>query len=639
MLVAPSVFVSAMTGHWQHTLNNTVSPALQAVWSQMAETFNRHIQTHGTEDGKRWRVLQPATGTGKSQGLAVYCSLLPRADHPGVLIVTRLKAQADEVAETINRLASGDPIAFAYHGDSKCPVETLVTFPVLVITHRAYEVGLDAINRDQLNRSNWSHFHRWNDETRKLVVIDEALDIIEEAQVDLNKVRFIRAVIPFEVAERFPTQLKAIAALEDILSQMARVAKARQEKADGGNVEQERVLWKGDLKLPVEYDMTPLRKALRDIRLDRQLLQREDAEQNRRLIARYDTILREVQATLENWNWYAKKLSQHTINTARLIVPDDIEGAVILDATASSNLVYQLFDKVDVVPVPANARRYQNVTLHVSTGHAVGKTSLVKNAKDEAPRLIENLRAAIGADRKVFVCCHQHVEHHVMGFDTGFTAFDAGHWNAVDGRNDWQDFDTAVIFGLPYRDKVWSANTFMALRGLQDDSWLNSEGDRPFLHYKDVRHALEVGQLFVSIVQAINRIRCRRVIDADGNCPTADVFLLLPNDATGRELLQGVEREMPGINIVSWNYEHAKRKPRKSNHEEALVRFAQAMRPGKRSIHDIRSELSIPSTPMERLIAAMKDTGSSLHARLTEAGTKYEVTGVGRGARSHLVKT
>src|SRR5205814_90630 len=126
--------------------------------------------------------------------------------------------------------------------------------------------------------------------------------------------------------------------------------------------------------------MTPLRRALKGVRLDLRLLHRNDIDQGAKLVKQYDTILRDIQATLSNWNWYAKKLASHTMNTARLIVPDDINGAVILDATASSNLIYKLFDsRVDIVPVPSKARTYGNVTLHVSWGHAVGKASMVRN--------------------------------------------------------------------------------------------------------------------------------------------------------------------------------------------------------------------------------------------------------------------
>jgi hypothetical protein len=72
MLVTPDNFVASMSRHWTDTLRNVVSPALQEVWRQMATAFNDQITDAENSHADRWRVLQPATGTGKSEGVAVY---------------------------------------------------------------------------------------------------------------------------------------------------------------------------------------------------------------------------------------------------------------------------------------------------------------------------------------------------------------------------------------------------------------------------------------------------------------------------------------------------------------------------------------------------------------------------------------
>jgi hypothetical protein len=142
----------------------------------------------------------------------------------------------------------------------------------------------------------------------------------------------------------------------------------------------------------------------------------------------------------------------------------------------------------------------------------------------------------------------------------------------------------------------------------------------------------------VSIVQAINRVRCRRVIDGLGNCPVTDVFLLLPKDRTGREVLEGIMKEMPGINVVDWTYGEAKRKPRKANHEEALVRFAGVMSIGRKAASDIRNRLGISPQHWDRMAQRMRDRTSALAQRLSAQGVYYLTEGRGRGARSYLVK-
>lgn len=630
MTVEPAAFVSAMTERWQ-SFGNVPSDKLQAVWSQMVHTFNDAIRCHSSSSANKWRVLQPETGTGKSQGLAVYSALLPEVDHPGVLIVVRLKAQADELVSIINEVAKED-VATAHHSDTDTTPADLLKFPVLVITHRAYEMGLDALSKGQENVSNWSSFMAWGLEGRKLVVIDEALDIIEVAQVAKDDVDLLLGVIPGDIKRRYRPQFEAIETLRHILEEMELATEANPSLSKEKFLRQAR-------RSPLEYDFTELRRELRRIRYDLRLNRRDDASMRQGHAQHFDNLLKGIQLTLDNWNWYARDNGKHTINTARIIVPEDAPHVVILDATASSNLIYDLFaSTAAVIPCPEGARRYGNVTLHVSTGHRVGKTALRQTAKTEGAKLLASLEETLGADKSVFVACHKSVKPHLLGYETKFTNFDVGHWNAIDGRNDWQDYDTAVIFGLPYRDTVWSGNVTQAFIGPQSTEWLRSEGDRPYAGFKDVRKDLETGQIIVSVVQAINRVRCRRVIDVEGNCLPTDVFILLPAGARGESLLEGIRKEMPGIKVKEWKYSHAKRRHRRSNHEAPLIEFARNMRDGRRSATKIKDELGIPDTNWKRLVRKIRDPASDLAKELTEANCRYEVTGAGRGGTSHLVK-
>src|SRR4030095_8350873 len=113
-------------------------------------------------------------------------------------IPPRRKDQANGLANDINKLAN-EEVARAYHGDSPATPEELSASPVLIITHRAYEIGLDRISRGDPNATCWSRFHSWEGGRRKLVVIDEALDVVEEAQVDLKELNILLAVLSSKV--------------------------------------------------------------------------------------------------------------------------------------------------------------------------------------------------------------------------------------------------------------------------------------------------------------------------------------------------------------------------------------------------------------------------------------------------------
>src|SRR5262249_56622257 len=92
--------------------------------------------------------------------------------------------------------------------------------------------------------------------------------------------------------------------------------------------------------------------------LDLKVARKSDEKTNLKLIKDFDETLKHVKQTLANWNWFATKYGEGTLITARVIVPEEIEGAVVLAATAGSNVVYQLFDqKADVIPVPTLRQR------------------------------------------------------------------------------------------------------------------------------------------------------------------------------------------------------------------------------------------------------------------------------------------
>jgi hypothetical protein len=140
--ISPETFSQAMRDHWEKTLGNTPSPSLMSLWGTMAKTFNTAIES----DGTRWSVLQPPTGTGKTQGLSVFAALTAKANHDarsvknGILIVTRLIEQAVELRETINHLA-GFECAVAKHSEIRS-TRGDASGRYLIITHTAYRMAL-----------------------------------------------------------------------------------------------------------------------------------------------------------------------------------------------------------------------------------------------------------------------------------------------------------------------------------------------------------------------------------------------------------------------------------------------------------------------------------------------------------------
>ena len=271
------------------------------------------------------------------------------------------------------------------------------------------------------------------------------------------------------------------------------------------------------LSFPKAYAMGPLREAMASIRYDLKALRKASPYDRQRIAANVDRTLKNCEAIMARWAYYYRKGEDHTFNSSLLLIPPGLPGPVILDATASQNFLWKLLgSRAEIADVPPGTRTYANVTIHVARGSGLGKTKMTAHGKVRLPRLLANLEKTLMPDRKVLLCVHKRIEHTAKSYDPNFAAYSVAHWGAIDGRNDWNDYDTVVIFGLSYRDQVWSTNTFFALQGLQDNRWLEQPS---WGHYADVRQEMQRRQLTVSVIQAVNRVRCRRVIDRGRQLP------------------------------------------------------------------------------------------------------------------------
>lgn len=622
-------FVREMEQHWINSLGNVTSEPLRQTWRQLADAFNYNITSHNDPElAKKWVVVQPATGTGKTQSSIVYCSILSRqAEHPGALIVTRLIEEANRIALQINEM-TGREVALAHHSESETKLTGLREWPVLVITHRAYEQALDFLGQEGTIQQTWSFFHEWNGSRRKLIIIDECLDLVEHSQVDLDRLRATLGAFPQSLRDSFPEEVHAVQCMVDILEHMHSSAKDKPRA--------ETLLLPQAITEATPPDFTALRSAFRNVRWDRQQ-GKDDLRENERLRKRYDEVIRSLHTVFRSWLYYSKINAKHTLNTARLLVPEEVKGAVVLDATASVNLIYQLFSNAFLLTPPQGARNYQNVTLHVSKGHRLGKVFMGNNPQKLCESLVSGLEGLL-TGRDVFLITHKAVEPILISYETSFT-MNTGHWGKVDGSNAWKDCDTCVVFGLPFRPDWWTANVFMAYQGPQETEWLRSEGNRPFGLKQDIRQALKLGQIVTEVVQAINRVQCRKVIDAEGNCPPTDVYLLLPGGDTD-EILQGIQGEMPGVEVKDWLFsqQKVKKRVRRSNYESAFISFAQSMAEGRQSKSQIQKALGISNDVLKGLLGKVKDTTSELSAKIAEVGVTVEVKREGRTQRLYLVK-
>jgi hypothetical protein len=637
--ISPAIFAKKMAERWT-AQGNVSSKKLEHLWQTMAATFNAAAEN--SRDGK-WRILEAPTGTGKTQGVCVYAAMLIDRNRPavqplGMLIVTRTIVQADEIVDAIRGMMPEADRRRVAAKHSKCRLKTAAMkgADVLVITHEAYTRALEGFSKNGADR--WEALSRWQHGPRRLTVIDEALaSVIEGNKVVAEDVRQTLGRIDRETREKFPKQVEALQKVLAVLEAQAAWAKLQDA---GTEAYSSKIAWRNVDESPTReiVSMGQLRKAMKGIDYDRVVLRKDDASNRKRLANITDETLKGCEAILRSWAYYHRKGRKDTFNSAQLLIPDGLPGPVVLDATARQNFLWRLLEnRAETPDIPEGVRRYDNVRLHVARVRGgVGKSAMIEHKKVRIPRLLAHLREHLSPDRKVFICVHMDVEYLAVWDDHPFAEYGVGHWNAIDGKNDWQHCDTAVIFGLPYRDTVWSTNTFFALQGLRDDDWMANPRWRD---YADIRSEMERRQLAVSVIQAINRVRCRRVIDAEGNCLPTDVFIVLPADKDGDAVLSYLKDEMPGIRIAPWDFKLDGKKPkvRNGSSHKALVSFMKTRLSGETPMGLIQKELGISADVKKKLQRAIQDRNHPLAKELTAIGVTYQ-QGRGRGSASYLLK-
>src|SRR3954452_3770210 len=239
-LVSPQDFLDRMSLLWSAPpYNMKTSPALLAGWGVLVDYFHRAASSNLGGAGQKLSYALPLpTGSGKTEGTCVYAALQAdrNLNHPnpvGMLIIVRLIADADKVAEKINTMA-GRSVAAAHHSEHRLTTTEMAELDVLVITHAAFRDAAEAFGAHAPDR--WNVFYQWSKGTRSLIVVDEALanavDHNEATSADLDVV--LRA-IPYEVRAQYPLALKALERLKSYLD--------RKEREQEPGSDMSHVLW------------------------------------------------------------------------------------------------------------------------------------------------------------------------------------------------------------------------------------------------------------------------------------------------------------------------------------------------------------------------------------------------------------
>jgi hypothetical protein len=604
---------------------------------------------------------------------------VPSGDRVGVLIVTRQTDEADRLAAEINATFQGmvvtpkewdtdtvrivqsrcpvspHPIAVARHSKptGRASRETVRKADILILTHASYVAALDRLEQAEDDR--WSSMIEWEGGTRHLSVIDETItSLLETYRIDIDAIKRVLAYVPERVRDRFPSQVQTLEKLVEILRHMRQhreiVSEAKKVSGDTSPAAPDAYVWDRLSRWKTgEVEMFGNMGGLRREMLRLNGLISEDnggGSMTATPIAKLaDETLKAVEMFVNRWMVYHHHYKEgDTLNHTRLIFPDNIPAPVVLDATADEAVLWHLLgpERVRLVDIPRGSRSYSNMTLHVAYADGLGLASMrkAKVAGHRVHRLLNYLNARMaGQDRKALLVLHKDAEYHAKGHPiTGLKALSTAHYGAIDGLNGWSDCDTVAILGMDYRDEAWVNGLFAAM---EDHKGNTPEIGAVIRQTDDTYRDMSRRQLTVSIVQALNRVRCRRVVNSDGDCAACEGFIFLPKrDGLGEAILEGIKREMPGLVVKDWDFtlDAPAMVIREGSAHAKLLAFMQSAAPGEVDLKVWSKRQGLSIRVHKDLMFTLRDSTHSLTKALAEIGVSYASIGQGRGAKSLLVK-
>ncbi|WP_159819290.1 hypothetical protein [Cyanobium sp. Copco_Reservoir_LC18] len=641
-------FIEDMASVWT-SRGNEISPELISEWKLLLAAFNKSLL-----DNKGTVYTYNGTcGIGKSQAAQVACAELAasyyhssftriKASWGAILIVERIET-ANEAAKEINRFYQDitgrtDLCAVAKHSQSEVSFEEIYNYPILVICHQGYSNSLHRLSDG--NESTMRSLRKWRYGERRLVIVDESINPITEYQLtldDYNRVHgyFVQNGVIRRLKQQHPQEWAVFEAIGPVLEQIQSDNKHITITTDSFNQILENAPSANLQKL---YDTL-----LKDCAWDLITIGRESASVAREVKSKIKTCLQAIDRLVSSWSYSTKSGSFQKTNAANWLISNEAGSMVILDGTAAQDLTYRLFPNREEVTSNKALRNLENAKLHVKHTKANQGKSGFDNPTERDTRAFELykwLKTNLDPDRKVLVVSHMNLENVLKDLaqaDPYFQEFETTHWGATTGENRWSDFDTVVIASSFYRPREWAANAICSQLGLAEGLDHLSRREKTSLV-----EAMVNSKVAVEIIQALYRSRIRRVIDVEGRCHQADLFVLLPAGEKGNDIRRMIIDELPNVQVSDWSFSgfERSRQPKGSDllKEASILRALEDLPVGRTPVSEFLELVGISRNAWNKTWRG-RFTGRhpiAKHAR--RLGISLSYSGHGRSQKAFLEK-
>ena len=606
---------------WKEVVNKSPSKHLPYAWGAIFYVFGLCIDRNFHNPKEVKRIVVPSqTGTGKTLAASFYASKLPKGT--GMLIVTFLKDEVDRIKDDINNW-SGDERAIAHHsgvrGDDKYNRSEFKNHQILVTTHSELKLSSDKFNKDG-KESRIEQLYSYMDGQRGLIVIDEAMDNIFQSSFNYIEVQTVLGKInslPKYAKSGFEKDAEALESLIGLLNQTEIDRQTNEINISASGLYTDipgirKILSKHD------FSFKGLNKLFND-----DSMKDYDVTYDGNTKTVLLNILNNIYAVMNsNWGYYL--IDHHTnlieLRTARSAMITEM-SSVILDATASINYYYRLQPGTMLYKaIPKDIRNYKNTTLFIAEKQITGREGLCNLSNDHLDVIANEIDKNIFKNNKVAIFTHICLEDKLQNkYKDQLEGVQLGHFGKLTGLNNYSDCNTLYLLGLPYKPESYYTDLHA----------LSKAGISCFDNNKETkndRDKIKTTTLSAEVVQTINRVSCRNIIDSEGNCPITTIHMLLPIDKTiSKSILDSIQEQMPGIVIKRWDFvlKTSKKPGPKRKYDEPFLKELPKDYNESILFSIIANKLGMPETTKDKFRKRLQDPNDPLKIEVMEASVAF----------------
>ncbi len=545
---APKLVLS-FEKHWEDVLGNISSPALLQNWDNNFEAFDEITDRNINSKPSKKICCPSPTGSGKTQQI-IHKAIDLHGSGVRTLIVTMRTEDADIIASQIKTYTHDDYVGVFHSKEVSIAGVRKVDHPreaqCLVITHerfRRQEKSITAL--------------------RDFIVVDEAIDVISHTSITdddlLSMIRLVEKAGSFKYENKDTKQLESefrmLKQIYDIQFKAFIDSGSAFIGLRAGAVPPELT------KLP-SLQFTEVIKFMGNKKLkpSTALTGISNKKMDDALKAKYIKISETIMYFFSQFNFMTRSGANIAWHTASELIPG--KSIVVMDATASVNKAYDLYmmyqpETLEVL-LPIQCRNYSNVILNQVRTNTGRYTILGENeisgddegvVSDKVRKFISNVERNSEVGDDILIVSFKEMEASLMTYSESLDGrtVHVDHFGNLTGTNKYQHCNRIFIYGLNHKpeDKHRSMH---ALIKSPAESFKDSEEN-------DIEMKMLItSDMVAETIQAINRIKCRRVIDDKGNCDEAHVYLTLPaRFEESQIMLSSITSEMHGIKIKDWD--------------------------------------------------------------------------------------